>query len=859
MKKRILLIFVICSVAISNSYCWNQIYYNDTVSFDKVDFVDQNIGYAISKFRIFKTINGGLDWVCLNYPETNSLQNLCFLNKDTGFVVGGNPLLNIILKTTDGGNNWTLTSDSSGSYLCSIYFVDSNVGYTGGRFGTFFKTTDCGLTWEKIVIGNYWIRNIFFTDEYNGYASVGNNYIIKTSDGGLSWSQQQIAPSGACMDIFFLNQNIGYCCNNEPAVYKTTDAGSTWLKISEHIDQAWVQSSLTKIYFFNENIGLLVNSGVICKTFDGGQNWFKQATNVKIGINDFTFIDENLGIAVGYSYGATNKVFVFNTFSGGGYNNNSEYIDVNNIKANVDLYGRFFEGMGDGGFEVPQGSGHNVFGCNNIWMGGKDSLNQIHLFGNYLSNTGRYLSSGPVWNTSERPAQIEEWSRLWRIKRVDIEDHILNWNHQNYIMPESILNWPGNGDTSIGMNSKIAPYSDFNGDGSYSPQFGDYPVIKGDEAIYLIINDKQENTTSIPGEKMNVEIHAMLYAFNCSDSALWNTIFLNLELINKSGIVYDSVYIGNYGYFIDGYDYEGTDVARGSYYNYSDYSDNNTLAYSAQSATILGGPYMNDDNSDYGSSGIPDGCDESVTGFGFNDGIIDNERMGLSKTISFCCEIAPQDQQQFYNYLKAVWPNGNPMRYNFLGMSDTINPVASFIYPGNPSTDPCGVGTGGIIMPGWTSSYSRNMGVSSIGPFTMQPESPHYVDIAFVYGKDYFNSTPMAGLVNMQQRIDSVRKYFITGQTPCGTYNIGVKENKLSTEDVIVFPNPANSYFDVKIGNDTQNNTIKIYSIEGNLVAEESFAGNQTRIITDMLSNGLYVVEISSENSIFYRKIIVTK
>ena len=49
-----------------------------------------------------------------------------------------------ILKTLDGGYNWTEERSNTYYDLRSLSFLDANYGFTGGLFGTILKTTDGG-------------------------------------------------------------------------------------------------------------------------------------------------------------------------------------------------------------------------------------------------------------------------------------------------------------------------------------------------------------------------------------------------------------------------------------------------------------------------------------------------------------------------------------------------------------------------------------------------------------------------------------------------------------------------------------------------------------------------------------------
>ena len=115
----------------------------------------------------------------------------------------------------------------------------------------------------------------------------------------------------------------------------------------------------------------------------------------------------------------------------------------------------------------------------------------------------------------------------------------------------------------------MAPFSDRNGDGIYNPFEGDYPEIRGDQALFFIFNDDRGPHLESTGKKLKIEIHGMAYAFDLpGDSAFKNTVFLNYKIFNRSQNTYDSTLFGIYtdidlGYFGD--DYVLCDVERNMY------------------------------------------------------------------------------------------------------------------------------------------------------------------------------------------------------------------------------------------------------------------------------------------------------
>jgi photosystem II stability/assembly factor-like uncharacterized protein len=67
---------------------------------------------------------------------TQKLNSVYFVNNNIGYIAGN---FGTILKTSDGGNTWTVLSSGITQDLRSIYFTDVNTGYIVGAFHTILK------------------------------------------------------------------------------------------------------------------------------------------------------------------------------------------------------------------------------------------------------------------------------------------------------------------------------------------------------------------------------------------------------------------------------------------------------------------------------------------------------------------------------------------------------------------------------------------------------------------------------------------------------------------------------------------------------------------------------------------------
>lgn len=258
-----------------------------------------------------------------------------------------------------------------------------------------------------------------------------------------------------------------------------------------------------------------------------------------------------------------------------------DYLDINNVKARVNANSYIFNDPNSGytqQFEVPKYSGTHTIYSGQLFVGGIDA--------SAILKTSTTFWPGPLSSFATTDSTtISMYNKVWKLNQCDI-DAYMNWynagqpgpNPIDSIAMNTFVTWP----TANPTGGSLAPFFDSNTNGIYDPYAGDYPLIKGDQAIFFVFNDI--GITPTPGyTRIGIEVQAMIYGYSCpNDSALYNTVFLNYNIINKSSFRIDSTFIGNWtdldiGSASD--DFIGCDVTRGTYYGYNgDLIDDNPPA-----------------------------------------------------------------------------------------------------------------------------------------------------------------------------------------------------------------------------------------------------------------------------------------
>lgn len=566
------------------------------------------------------------------------------------------------------------------------------------------------------------------------------------------------------------------------------------------------------------------------------------------------------------------------------YSNDS--LTINNINAGIHSSGLLFsrgnEILGQGihnyapHFEVPKGSGKHTFFTNNIWLGGLDNNDSLHLAGERYKQMGTDFQPGPVSNLYDS-AYFYDWSGTWMLYQEEVEYHINNWWQEGYSPIRSIAEWPGNGDLTMGQAEQLAPYYDHDNNGIYDPMQGDYPLIRGDQCILFIYNDDRIHTET-DGERLIVEIHGMAYAFDApEDSILNNTVFIHYDLINRSDNVYYNFFFGLFADLEIGYawdDYIGSYVKGSSFYGYNGLEiDGNgePEAYGenppSQSVTVLAGPFMDPDSEDN-----PDGgCDYSVTGVNFGNGIVDDERYGLTRFTYYNNAGGPQGDpsiaEEYYGYLHGYWKDNTPVIFGGSGHSISYEDWSAcrFMFPGE--SDPLNWGTDCELPIGgynqndiwWTMENeqynpSDRRGMGSCGPITFHPGEVQEVEMAYICANSYQGADSSRKL--LFQYIDDLRQSVQDGEIIVPNSELDINDVMLDHQSFEIYPNPAREVIYLSSDN-IKNANYNIINILGTTVQSGSlFPDTRNEINIAGLKPGLYIIAIITEDGGSTNKLI---
>ena len=550
-------------------------------------------------------------------------------------------------------------------------------------------------------------------------------------------------------------------------------------------------------------------------------------------------------------------------------NNAYAPMDINNVF-------NYYANNGDGsfnpfttmneGFEFPIGSTEAtcVFEDGLVWTAFKqDTLYCGGSTYNHGLQPGRILTAGtanslPVPDDLSNPA-----NRIYRVRpdirptnnadTIALETSLLQNHEVGYISrfqsttASALLqqywndwnNWPA---------TQGAPYTDVNNDGVYEANI-DIPGVPGaDQTQWMVMNDLNPTlTVSLYGSNpIGLEVQRTIWAYH-QPGALENTIFLSYNIINKSGVQLDTMYVSQWadpdlGYAGD--DAIGCDTAASLGYAYNGVPEDSNftklgLAPPSVGFTLLQGPMV---------AGVP-----SDTAIFDGEYVAGHKNLPMTAFTFYLNGYSPvgylefgDGAQQMYNTMRGlVSTTGQPF-------PATVTGGGKFCYPGDPitGTGPTFIGPARVAPPG-----DVRMTLSS-GPFTMSPGDTQQVAVAVLaaQGGDYMSSV---SLLKYYARLVQTTYRFLS--EPSQITPVPTSGSQLPHSFAVMqnYPNPFNPSTTIRYELPALSRvSISIYDILGQkvraLVDEVESAGSQFQVWNSkndagsIVASGVYFYRIEA-------------
>lgn len=508
---------------------------------------------------------------------------------------------------------------------------------------------------------------------------------------------------------------------------------------------------------------------------------------------------------------------------------NSTHLNHNNVSAYISDIGTYFFDYSNAtmGYEVPKGSNRFAIYSTQFWFAGKDNLGEIHFVQGGSPSQGTDLFNGPISDpgTYDTQQYLDLWENsIWEICQSEIDAYRLWWacdyglltpaecqsvNPPSFEIMAKIYSWPAHGNVTLGQAYFLAPYFDYNFDGQYKPEDGDYPLIKGCCATYMIQNDAAQSHSYTNTDSLGIEIHTMFYQYETLDY-LNDVTFVDIKAINRStndytefshSIVVDAD-LGNYSD-----DYYGCDSLNDCmfFYNGDNNDENNAfyLGYGIDPPAI----------------GVVSLEKEMTSCVAYNSGATINAK---------------------WNLMHGLAANGNPW------VDPNMN-TTSYVYSGNPN------------IPSEWSAYSTGAqmgdarGISSHNYGSFNSGDVITQSYAILYARD---GDHLENVQHINDLSSDVKTFYDSNVgVACSDEELGVK--KATLNQLLIYPNPSSGIFYVKNKQKTPMN-LSVFDATGKIVYEINSVNQETFMLNlTNQSKGIYTAKAQIGQELFHSKLVI--
>ncbi|KAB1061810.1 T9SS type A sorting domain-containing protein [Salibacter halophilus] len=430
----------------------------------------------------------------------------------------------------------------------------------------------------------------------------------------------------------------------------------------------------------------------------------------------------------------------------------------------------------------------------------------------------------------------------WKVTRAQIEDHIQNHNSAGYETPTDIESWPAHGLVNEGESQCLAPFIDVDNNGIYEPDKGDYPQIRGDQAVYTIFNDLRKSNQR-PIDPVGLECHLMIYGYDSvNNAALSNTYFISYTIVNIGNNTYEdfktSQFIdGGIGGFND--DLMGVDTVDQYIYSVNhddfdegqDFSDGFGQNPPATALVSL--------SHDYTSFTVTDGDTASKLSYPYN----------------------PQEKANYMDGYKANRSSYFTNSFRATNASQASGVPTKFVFSGSP-----------YLSNGWTpisdvtisneNHLRHNAGIASSYHGTFKPGDTIYKDFAFTVAEN--SSTGLYHEMNdLDNQVQTIKQWFTQKQFEswkrgCIAYNSVPDRDLTENSSFKLYPNPAENYVKVEFSVDQKSTSrVEVFNTLGAMVRSQKVSDNREIIQLDNMPAGIYLIRVSGSEVNETKRLIV--
>jgi photosystem II stability/assembly factor-like uncharacterized protein len=238
---------------------------------------DGNVVSALANLNVvLRSVDGGENWTSSGAIDPTSADGLALTvqGTDARVLIGSGG----VFVSEDGGQAWVRLTLPAGLDAMSsglkVRRVDAQTWLATDASGSAHLTTDKGANWRVVVTA--WQGgvppSVAFRDAKNGLMVDDKGRLLASQDGGASW-QLRRADFGAVGSLQFVSRQVGWLVGSDGRLNRSSDGGESWQTAPMAQDVAY-----SSVRFEDDKLGWARRGGgqALFITQDGGQTWAQQ-------------------------------------------------------------------------------------------------------------------------------------------------------------------------------------------------------------------------------------------------------------------------------------------------------------------------------------------------------------------------------------------------------------------------------------------------------------------------------------------------------------------------------------------------------------------------------------------------------
>jgi len=330
MLKSLQLLFVLLILStFTHAQTWEKYGKSGNGGLGDVVFVSKSRGFILGTNKVMMTTDTGKSWTRI-LSSYSQFSRIMFADANVGYIIGYNDL---VLKTTDGGDNWALKrTGNSDDDLITLFAKDKDTLYVLGpddldnyKYGNYLEYSyNGGTTWGRRSTGSTnTIRSMYMWNKNKGLMSSLTGGVFQTKDGfvnyNVNWNANNV------IDTRVIKDSVVVVVGLNGKILRSSNYGDNWKTITSGTSE-----NLMGLHFANDSIGMACGEkGVILYTNNGGLSWAKMTSKTSLTIWKVFVLNKYYAWAVGYSTnGDSVDIFKFGS---------EKYIEqnINNVRGTV--------------------------------------------------------------------------------------------------------------------------------------------------------------------------------------------------------------------------------------------------------------------------------------------------------------------------------------------------------------------------------------------------------------------------------------------------------------------------------------------------------------------------------------------